>query len=133
MRNYLLTGIITIALGIGLGLYIGWVQYPVEYRNSYMCQLSDSYQEEYTLMVARGYREDGDLNKALDRLQPLRAVSVPECDDGRSYQIDNIPEWVQVLTERYISQGADPALIRDLVALAEGFGRLTPIMESFRS
>ncbi len=85
MRNYLLTGLITIALGIGLGVYIGWVQYPVEYRNSYMCQLSDGYQEEYTLMVARGYREDGDLNKALDRLQPLRAVGVPECDDGRSY------------------------------------------------
>lgn len=133
MRNYLITGIIAIALGIGLGVYIGWIQYPVEYRNSYMCQLSDNYQEEYTLMIARGYREDGDLNKALDRLQPLRAVGVPECDDGRSYQIDNIPEWVQVLTERYISQGADPALIRDLVALAEGFGRLTPIMESFRS
>ncbi|MBI5931170.1 MAG: hypothetical protein HY862_17805 [Chloroflexi bacterium] len=133
MRNYLFTGIITIALGLGLGLYIGWVQYPVEYRNSYMCQLSDQYQEDYTLMVARGYREDGDLNKALDRLQPLRAVGIAECDDGRSYQIDNIPEWVQVLTERYISQGADPSLIRDLVALAEGFGRLTPIMESFRS
>ena len=132
MRNYLLTGMITIALGIGLGVYIGWVQYPVEYRNSYMCQLSDSYQEEYTLMLARGYREDGDLNKALDRLQPLRAEGVPECDDGRSYKIDNIPEWVQVLTERYISQGADPVLIQDLVALAEGFGRLTPIMESFR-
>ena len=133
MRNYLFTGIITIALGLGLGLYIGWVQYPVEYRNSYMCQLSDQYQEDYTLMVARGYREDRDLNKALDRLQPLRAVGIAECDDGRSYQIDNIPEWVQVLTERYISQGADPSLIRDLVALAEGFGRLTPIMESFRS
>lgn len=133
MRNYLFTGLVTIALGIGLGVYIGWVQYPVEYRNSYMCQLSDSYQEEYTLMVARGYRQDGNINKALDRLQPLRAVGIPECDDGRSYQIDNIPEWVQILTERYISQGSDPLLIRDLVALAEAFGRLTPIMESFRS
>jgi hypothetical protein len=130
MRNYLLTGIVTITLGLGVGFYIGWVQYPVEYRNSYMCQLSDDYQEDYTLMVARGYQQDGDLSKALDRLQPLRAVGIPECDDGRSYQIDNLPEWVQILTERYISQGADPALICQLVTLAEGFGRVTPIMQS---
>jgi hypothetical protein len=133
VRNYIITAGIALVLGVGLGLYLGWVQFPVEYRNSHLCQLSPNYQEEYTLMVARGYRKDGDLEKALERLRPLRVGDVVACDDGRAYKIDNIPDWVQYLTERYISEGAEPAKIRDLVALAEGFDRLTPIMESFRS
>lgn len=133
VRNYFFTGMITLVLGIALGVYLGWVQFPVEYRNSHLCQLNTPYQENYTLMVARGYRIDKNLEKALERLRPLRVAEVPECDDSRAYKIDNIPDWVQQLTEQYISKGADPSEIRDLVALAEGFDRLTPIMESFRT
>jgi hypothetical protein len=120
-------------LGLGIGIYLGWVQFPVEYQNSYMCQLAGQYQENYTLMVARGYREDQNLELALERLRPLRVDDIAACKDGRDYEIDNIPEWVQIVTEQHISEGADPEAIRDLVALAEGFDRLTPIMESFRS
>lgn len=133
MRNTIFTGIIAFVLGLGIGVYLGWVQFPVEYRNSQLCQLDPEYQEEYTLMVARGYRTDNDLEKALERLRPLRIADSSACDDSRAYKIDNLPDWVQYLTERYISEGANPSDIRDLVALAEGFDRLTPIMESFRS
>jgi hypothetical protein len=133
MKSYFLTGIAALLLGVGIGVYLGWVQFPVEYRNSHLCQLRDDYQAAYTLMVARGYRQDRDLDKALDRLRPLRVADTPACRDGRDYEIDNLPDWVQTLTERYISEGANPDEIRDLVALAEGFDRLTPIMESFRS
>jgi hypothetical protein len=132
MRSYLLTGIITLALGLGIGIYLGWVQFPIEYANSHMCQLDMSYQENYTLMVARGYRQDGDIDRAIARLRPLRVENAAACDDGRAYAIDNIPDWVQYVTEQYISEGANPSQIRDLVALAEGLDRLTPIMESFR-
>lgn len=132
MRTYIITGIITFAIGLGLGFYTGWVQFPVEYRNSHMCQLSPEYQEEYTLMVARGYAEDGNLQAAIDRLRPLRVEGKLECDDGRAYSIDNIPDWVQRLTEQKINQGANPDDIRTLVSLAEAMGRLSPVMESFR-
>lgn len=132
MRTYIVTGLITFAIGLGMGFYTGWVQFPVEYRNSHMCQLSPNYQEEYTLMVARGFQEDGDLQAALDRLRPLRVEGKLECDDGRAYSIDNIPDWVQRLTEQKINQGANPDDIRTLVTLAEAMGRLTPVMESFR-
>ena len=133
MRNYIITGVISLLIGLGLGFYIGWVQFPVEYRNSHLCQLADHYREDYTLMVARGYREDGDINKALERLRPLRSEGKPECENSRAYQIDNVSEWVQRLTEQYISEGANQTDIQDLVALAEGFGRVTPVMESFRT
>ena len=132
MRTYIITGLITFAIGLGLGFYTGWVQFPVEYRNSHMCQLSPEYQEEYTLMVARGYEEDNNLQAAVDRLRPLRVEGKLECDDGRAYSIDNIPDWVQRLTEQKINQGANPDDIRTLVSLAEAMGRLTPVMESFR-
>jgi hypothetical protein len=133
MRNYFITGLISLIVGLGLGFYIGWIQFPVEYRNSHLCQLDDDYRENYTLMIARGYRRDGDINKALDRLRPLRSEGKPECEGSDSYQIDNVSDWVQRLTVQYITEGASQGEIRDLVALAEGFGRLTPVMESFRS
>lgn len=131
MRSYILTGVLTVLSGMGIALYITWVQFPVEYRNSHMCQLAPGYQEEYTLMVARGYRLDGDRDKALERLRLLRVENEPACNDGRAYAIDNIPDWVAELTERRISQGANPAEIQDLVVLAAALGRLTPIMEGF--
>lgn len=132
MRNLLLTGAITFFIGLALGFYLGWVQFPVEYRNSHMCQLDENYQENYTLMVARGYGVDGDLQKAIERLRPLRVEGIPECDDGRAYKVDSIPDWVQTVTERYINAGADTRDIRDLVSLSADLGRLTPVMESFR-
>jgi hypothetical protein len=132
VRSYFITGIIALALGIGIGVYLGWVQFPTEYRNSHMCQLDISYQEEYTLMVARGYRKDGDVEKSIERLQALRVTDIPACDDGRPYQINNIPDWVRYLTEQYISDAADRRDISDLVALYAAYGELPDIMESFR-
>lgn len=133
LRSYFFTGLIALVLGIGLGLYLGWIQFPSQYTDGQMCQLEWSYQESYTLMVARGYRQDRNLNKALDRLRPLRAVGVTGCENERPYKIDNIPDWVQYFTEQQISRGADPQEIRDLVVLADAFDRLTPIMEGFLS
>ena len=133
MRNIIATGLVMLFVGAGIGLYIGWVQYPVEYRNSEMCQLAEDYQEEYTLMVARGYQLDGNVNKAIERLRPLRAAGNPNCQQSQTTTIDNIPDWVQTLTELYISEGANQEQIRDLVALSEAFNRLTPVMESFRT
>lgn len=130
MRTYLFTGLISLVIGIGLGLFLGWVQFPVEYQNSHMCQLDWQYQEEYTVMVARGYRQDQDLTKAIERLRPLRVEGVDACDDGRDYVIDNLADWIVYLTELKISQGADLRDIQDLAFLARGLGRTTPLIES---
>ncbi|PJF39897.1 MAG: hypothetical protein CUN55_13405 [Phototrophicales bacterium] len=130
MRNYILTAIVALGIGVSLGLYLGWVQFPREYRESYLCQLDRRYQEEYTIMVARGYRQDGDIERALERLQPLLTNNTPACSESRN-QIENIPLWVQTLTEKYISTSADRNTIEDLAILSAGFGRTTPLMNNF--
>lgn len=110
--------VIGILLGAGAGLFFGWVVAPVEFVDSPMSDLATRYQDEYLLMIAAGYQVDGNVNAAIDRLRHL----------GH----DNIPAYIQEVTERYISNSRNVDDIRLLVALAEGVGRLTPPMESFR-
>jgi hypothetical protein len=62
--------------------------------------------------------KDKDLGGAVER---LRILGVP-----------NVPAYVQDVTERYITTSRDAKDISYLVALAEGLGRLTPIMQPYR-
>jgi hypothetical protein len=110
--------VLGLVLGGLIGLFVGWVVLPVEYVNSDISDLAPQYQETYTVMVASGYIADGDALGAVERL--------------RSLGVDNVPAYVQDLTERYITNSRDIDDIRRLVALAEGLGRLTPPMENFR-
>lgn len=118
MLRFLISLLVGLALGAGAGLYLGWVQFPAQFVNSPAASLSERYKDDYTVMVATGYLKDGDLGGAFDRLKILGVV--------------NIPAYVQSVTERYISSSRDAKDISYLVALAEGLGRLTPIMEPYR-
>ncbi len=109
--------LIGMLIGVAVGVYLGWVQFPVEYTNSSMQALAPRYQDEYTVMVSEGFLVDRDINAALQRLAVL----------GK----ENTPDYVQDLTERYISQSNFPA-IPSMVALSEAMGRLTPLMEVYR-
>jgi hypothetical protein len=109
---------IGIVLGIAIGLYIGWVQFPVEYENSPVQSLSQRYKDEYTVMVAGGYLGDSDAQGAIERLRILG--------------IENVPEYVQQVAERFITTSRDVTDIRYLVALSEGLGRTSPIFEPYR-
>ncbi len=117
MIRFLLSLAVSIFIGIGIGLYIGWVAYPAQDVNGPASRLAERYKDEYTVMVAAGYLKDGDLGGAVDRLRLL----------GQG----NIPAYVQGVTERYISNSRDSNDIAYLVALAEGLGRLTPIMQPY--
>lgn len=118
MARVFLSTVIGVVVGISLGLLVGWVIAPVEYTNSPMSALAPRFQEEYTLMIAAGYLVDRDASAAIERLSRLG--------------VENVPAYVQELTERYITNSRNVADIRLLVALSEGLGRLTPPMESFR-
>ena len=118
MVRVLLSLMAGLALGLIGGLYIGWVQFPVEFVNSPASSLAERYKDDYIVMVAAGYLKDGDLGGAVERLRPLGVA--------------NIPAYVQEVTERYISNSRDANDISILVGLAEGLGRLTPIMEPYR-
>ena len=116
--RFLISLFIGLLVGVGLGLYLGWVQFPKQYINSPMTDLSPKYKDEYAVMIATGYAADHDLPSAVDRLKVLG--------------VDNIPAFVQETTERYITNSRDVNDIRHLVMLAEGLDRLTPIMEPYR-
>ncbi len=118
MRRILVSVTAGALIGVLAGFLIGWVIAPVQYVDSPLNLLHRLYKEEYTVTVAAAFRHDRDLELARERLQPLG--------------VENIPAWVQDVTERYISQRRSPNDITDLVALAEGFGRLTPLMEPYR-
>ena len=117
-KRYVGSLLIGLLVGLAIGIYVGWERFPVEYTNSSIDRLAPRYQEEYTVMVAEGYQYDQDITGALERLQPL--------------QRENIFEHVQTLTERYIIQSNVPAIV-PMVALSEAVGRLTPLMEVYRT
>jgi hypothetical protein len=118
MTRFFISLFAGLVVGLGLGLYLGWVQFPVEYIDSPASALSQAYQDEYTVMIAAGFQLDRDLQGAVERLRLLG--------------VENVPDYVQSLTERYISSSRDVDDIRLLVALAEGMGRLTPIMQPYQ-
>jgi hypothetical protein len=117
MGRFFLSLIIGLILGILVGLYLGWVQFPVEYIDSPMSDLEQRARDDYTVMIAAGYEFDKDALGAVERLRRL--------------SVDNVPEYVQSVTERFITNSRDLQDIRLLVNLSSGLGRFTPIMEPF--
>ena len=118
MGRFILSLLVALIVGALIGLYVGWVQFPAQTIDSPASALAQRYKDEYTVMVAEGYRADADLNGALERLRFL--------------SVENIPAYVQETTERFITNSRDLEDIRALVLLAEGVGRLTPIMQPYR-
>lgn len=117
MTRFFTSLMIGTALGVLIGLYVGWVQFPVEFVNSPMRDLDRNYKDDYIVMIAAGYVFEADALGALERLRKLG--------------VENVPEYVQMTTERFITNSRDLDDIRLLVNLSNGLGRLTPIMEPF--
>ncbi len=118
MRRFLVSLAVGVIGGLVVGVFLGWGPFPVEYSNSPAVALAQPHKDDYVVMVADGFLVDEDVTSALERLRVL--------------QIENIPEHVQSVTERYISNSRDLDDIRSLVRLSEALGRLTPIMEPYR-
>ncbi len=118
MVRFLLSFFAALIVGTLLGLYFGWVQFPVKYTDSSADRLAQRYKDEYTVMVANAYLDDGDLTAALERMRLLG--------------VENVPAYIQDTTERYITNSRDVTEIRALVTLSAGLGRLTPIMQPYQ-
>ncbi len=118
MVRFLLSFFAALIVGTLLGLYFGWVQFPVKYTDSSADRLAQRYKDEYTVMVANAYLDDGDLTAALERMRLLG--------------VENVPAYIQDTTERYITNSRDVTDIRSLVTLSAGLGRLTPIMQPYQ-
>jgi hypothetical protein len=109
--------ILSLTVGLGVGLLIGWVIAPVKYVDTTIADLAPEAKEEVILLAASAYVCDRDLEKAQARLALLDAP--------------NINQWVADLVDRYVSAGRDEADIRALVALATGLGVNSPSMVAY--
>lgn len=118
MSRFFISLLIGLGIGAAIGLYLGWVQFPVVVVGGYAENLAPNYQDEYTVMVASGFMVDQDPVAAVERLRVLG--------------VENVPVHVQEVTERYITDSRNVNDIYALVALAEGLGRFTGIMEPYR-
>jgi hypothetical protein len=105
-------------LGLGAGLYLGWVVWPPEFTNTDPAILRDDYKREYAVMIAHAYAVDGDLDAARRRLH-----SLGEAEPDR---------WLLALTVDSILSGQDEAReIRPLVGLAYALGLSSPAMAPY--
>jgi hypothetical protein len=110
--------LVGLALGASIGLYLGWVQFPVEVPDSPGSALALRYKDEYTLMIALGFQADGDLDGASQRLAIIGAG-----DPGAH---------LRSTTERAIANSLSVSDLRALVALAAAYNQLSPAMEPYR-
>ena len=66
---YLLTGLI---LGVALGLGYAWMINPVEYVDAPPYALRQDFKEQYRVLIALAYQYNGDLERAIYRLEALQ-------------------------------------------------------------
>ena len=63
--------VLSIVIGIGLGLFYGWVVSPVEYVDTTPSSLRSDFRTDYVLMVAETFQHDHDIQKATRNLAIL--------------------------------------------------------------
>ena len=63
--------LISLALGIGLGLFYGWVVSPVQYVDTTPNTLRIDFQTDYTLMIAEIFQSDQNIDLAGQRMSTL--------------------------------------------------------------
>ena len=107
-----------LAIGVGLGLAIGWVFWPTEFTDANPTVLEDRYRRDYVQLIADGYALDNNLPLAQQRIGDLG-------EDGEAYLL-------QVLIEMILRQD-DEAAIRRLTRLANDIGQYTPAMAPYLS
>ncbi len=67
--------IISLALGIGIGLIIAWGLWPVQFINADPSDMKQQHKEDYVRMISVAYARDGDLDAAKERLNQLGSAS----------------------------------------------------------
>ena len=70
-RPNLFAWLLWLTVGVGLGLYGGWVVAPVEYVDTAPDSLQQVYKDDYVLMLATAFAADGDLAAARSGLAGL--------------------------------------------------------------
>jgi len=109
--------IFSVALGLGLGIYIGWIASPVQYTDTSPASLDQRYKDDYILMVAAIYSKDSNLEAARARLSALG--------------FDDPGQAVAAATHRLIAAQKPEADLRRGAHLAAALGVITSEMQPY--
>ncbi len=105
----LLTGFLSLALGVGGGLWVSWWLWPVEYVNVGPASLRPEHRREYLILIAMSFASNHDLGMAQARLATLGDPAA-------------LGSEVVTLAEQFATDGQNPTQIRALAALALSLG-----------
>ena len=111
--------LVALAVGLGAGLYVGWVVSPVEYTDTDPASLAQAYKDDYVLLIATRYAGDGNLETARAGLQTL---GFTEANAGAN---------VAKVAQRFVAAQRPETDIRRLVALAAALGTLIPELSPY--
>ena len=114
-------GFLAVATGLTVGLVLGliyaWLIAPVELYNTTPALLRSDYRHEWIRLAALGYVADGNLQRALSRLDGLEQ--------------EDVQTALAALIESYAAQGQPAEMLRTLSWLAEQRGVHTPVTVSY--
>jgi hypothetical protein len=105
-----------LAIGVGLGLAVGWVFWPTQFTDANPAVLDDNYRRDYVLLIADSYALDNNLAAAQQRIDTLG-------EDG--------PQFTLSLLIDMILRQQDEGAIRRLTRLANDLGQYTPAMDPY--
>ncbi len=98
-------------LGLGGGLFYGYAVNPVVYGDTTPLDLAGPYKEQYVLMIAAAYNQDGDIARANRRMQVLG--------------LNNPAERVAAFAQQSASRGTGEGTLTLLNNLAAGLSAET--------
>ena len=104
-------------LGLGAGLLIGWVLWPLQYYESDPVRLAPQQKATYITLTGLAYRMDRDLDRARVRLYAL--------------QDPDIVARVQDMASESIKHGDDPDMTEGLALLAQALGATSATIRQY--
>lgn len=108
---------LSMVLGLALGLVYAWLIDPVRLYNTTPPLLRSDYRHEWVRLAALGYVADGDMDRALARLQGLRR--------------QDIQDALAAMIEAYAAYGQPAPTMRRLSQLAQQLDVYTPAMRVY--
>jgi hypothetical protein len=105
---------IGLAVGLALGLVYTWYIAPVELVNTYPALMRSDFRSDWVRMAALSYVADGDLERAVRRMEGLERVDVAST--------------LEALIDEYAAAGRPAETMRRLTTLAQALDVHTPAM-----
>jgi len=118
MIRRLLVAFIGLALGVGIGLFVGWFAWPASFTGAPPSVLAPGWKNEAIWMAAQAYAYDGDLEAASGRLAPV-------------FGSVDLGPIARERAEKAIDEGLPPDEIARLARLAAAYGARSPRADPF--